>query len=142
MWVNGKAYGKSSMANLRYCGKIASWEGVPLYPADPVEALECEEVIDLIEDARTPLMKAAGSGKEAMAALLAEGGEAAAKWALIDKRLEGMASCTGKALSIADLYLFTMTAYLVQPIAPLAGPIAEAMPDDALSQCAPRSRLT
>jgi glutathione S-transferase len=48
---------QQSRAIIRYVGKLANYDGKPLYPTDPMEAFNCDELIELIEDARAPLAK-------------------------------------------------------------------------------------
>merc|ERR1719301_315837 len=51
--VDGKPMDQSKSI-MRYLGKIIEYEGKPLYPTDPLEAFECDNLIDLVDDAKPP----------------------------------------------------------------------------------------
>ena len=69
-----------SKAILRYIGSIGSYNGVKLYPDDPMTRYHCDEVIDLVEDIRpmfvsTFAIKDLEEKMAARAALVAPGGK-------------------------------------------------------------------
>merc|ERR1712127_167211 len=91
--VDGKAMPQSK-AILRYVGRLAQWDGKPLYPEDPLAAFWADEIMDTLEDMAAPLMKTMGikdqAEKEAArAALFADDGAMTPWLQKIDKRLEG-----------------------------------------------------
>jgi len=67
--VNGVTYGQSN-AQLRYAGKLGG-----LYPADPVEALKVDELLDFVEVRRRRRRRRDG---------WCDGGMARARWRLIE----------------------------------------------------------
>ena len=104
---------------LRYLGKIFMYEGRPLYPADPVLAYKCDEVMDLIEDIRGPFVKTfaikdEGEKKAARLALVSEGGAMLEKISMLEARLGGT-WVNGDSLSIADIYVTCTLADFEQP---------------------------
>lgn len=107
---------QQSRAIIRYVGKLANYDGKPLYPTDPMEAFNCDELIELIEDARAPLAKTFAideqAAKEAArAALFAEDG-AISQWLMkIDRRLKTF----GPDLHVGDLYAFCLLNMMRQP---------------------------
>ena len=114
--VDGKVLGQSR-AILRYVGKaLATYEGRPLYPTDAMEAYECDELIELIEDLRAPLAKtfaiADQQEKEAArAALFAADGAYTRLLPKVDQRLAAF----GPAPHVGDLYAFSVLNMLRQP---------------------------
>jgi len=99
-------------AILRYLGKILQYEGKPLYPSDPMLAYKCDEVMDLLEDARGKFVTTFAIKDEAekMAARLAmvrEGGGMYPILQQLDTRI-GTEWCSGDSVSIADLYIVTV----------------------------------
>jgi glutathione S-transferase len=107
--VDGKPMDQSKSI-LRYLGKIIEYEGKPLYPTDPMEAFECDNLIDLVEDMRAPMGKTFGlpdgEREAARAALIAEDGPSAKFAAVIDSKVK---SRIGGSLTIGDIYCFVVT---------------------------------
>eukprot|EP01062_Namystynia_karyoxenos_P041189 TRINITY_DN299_c0_g1_i1.p1 TRINITY_DN299_c0_g1~~TRINITY_DN299_c0_g1_i1.p1 ORF type:complete len:252 (+),score=58.33 TRINITY_DN299_c0_g1_i1:83-757(+) len=102
-----------SLAILRYVGKIAHYEGSPLYPQDPLTAARVDELLDCMEDLHKPLMTTFSiqdqSEKEERRLQLITGDGAMRKsLTLLDERLGKSASgyAVGETLTIADLRLF------------------------------------
>jgi len=111
-----------SKAILRYVGKIAQFNGKPLYPADPMEAFYCDEVIEMVEDFR-PLAAAMFSNEDwadaekarVGAALVAPDGKMFPGMKKLDARLGNFAFSAGAAPSIADVYAVTVCFMFQQP---------------------------
>lgn len=107
--VDGKPMDQSRSI-LRYLGKIIEYEGKPLYPTDPMEAFECDNLMDLVEDMRSPIGKTFGlpdgEREAARAALLADDGPSAKFAAVIDSKVK---SRIGGSLTIGDIYCFIVT---------------------------------
>jgi len=113
--IDGKVMGQSR-AILRYLGKEVKYDGKPLYPVDSMEAYNCDELIELIEDARSPLGKTfsiqdQAEKEAARAALFAEDG-GIAKWLVkVDQRLASF----GPSPTIGDIYAFCIMNMFRQP---------------------------
>lgn len=104
---------------LRYVGKFLQHEGEPLYPTDPVLAFKCDEVIDLVEDARAKFVptfkiKDETERNAARLALVQPDGAMYPFFKMLDARLAGTWA-TGAGLSIADLYITGVLAIFEQP---------------------------
>lgn len=113
--IDGEVLGQSR-AILRYLGKQIAYEGKPLYPADPLEAYRCDELMDLVEDARQPLgrtfsIQDQGEKEAARAVLFAEDGAIAKELRKLDRRL----GFFGPDITIADLYVFSLMNSFRQP---------------------------
>jgi len=98
-----------SRAILRYIGKIAHYEGKPLYPEDPMEAMFCGEVIEMVEDCRLPFASTFGiqdqAEKEAArAALVKPEGKMYGPLTKLNERLGNFKFAAGDSPTIADLY--------------------------------------
>jgi len=98
-----------SRAILHYVGKIARYEGKPLYPEDPMEAFLCDEVIEMVEDVRPAMISTFGitdqAEKEAArAALVKPEGKMYGPLTKLNERLGHFKFAAGDAPSIADLY--------------------------------------
>eukprot|EP00746_Dinoflagellata_sp_MGD_P007713 gnl/MRDRNA2_/MRDRNA2_115329_c0_seq1.p1 gnl/MRDRNA2_/MRDRNA2_115329_c0~~gnl/MRDRNA2_/MRDRNA2_115329_c0_seq1.p1 ORF type:complete len:218 (-),score=43.60 gnl/MRDRNA2_/MRDRNA2_115329_c0_seq1:92-745(-) len=107
--VDGKPMDQSKSI-MRYLGKIIEYEGKPLYPTDPMEAFECDNLMDLVDDMRGPLGKTFGlpdgEREAARAALIAEDGPSTKFVKVIDEKVK---SRTGGTLTIGDIYCFCIT---------------------------------
>mmetsp|Transcript_139092 Transcript_139092/g.259348 ORF Transcript_139092/g.259348 Transcript_139092/m.259348 type:complete len:218 (+) Transcript_139092:48-701(+) len=107
--VDGKPMDQSKSI-LRYLGKIITYDGKPLYPSDPLEAFECDNLIDLVEDMRSPLGRTFGLPEEellkARAALVAEDGPSTKFAKIIDEKVK---TRIGGTLTIGDIYCFSVT---------------------------------
>jgi len=98
-----------SRAILRYVGRIARYEGKPLYPEDPMEAFLCDEVIEMVEDVRAHIGATYGiqdqTQKEAMrAAFVKPDGKMYGPLTNLNERLGNFKYAAGDAPTIADLY--------------------------------------
>lgn len=118
-------------AILRYVGKICRYEGRPLYPEDPMEALLCDEIIELAEDARSHLtatyaLATAAEKESTRAALVKPDGKIYANLSKLDEKLGQSRFAAGDSPSIADLYA-VMISHLFQAPSLYAG-----FPEDSL----------
>ncbi|KAJ9459114.1 Glutathione S-transferase 1 [Diplonema papillatum] len=110
--VEGKLISQSS-AQTRYACKLAKFEGKPLYPEDPYQALLVDELVDKVYDFMAPLMPtfviSDQKEKEAKRAELMVKGSPSEKWAshidsVLAKSTSGFA--VGDSLTMADLAIF------------------------------------
>lgn len=131
--IDGKAFAQSR-AILRYLGRIASFNGAPLYPTDPMEQLECDEFVEIAEDLRGPLVSSFGiqdqAEKEAARAALFTPDGKMTKWLkIIDRKL----AATEMKVTIGTIWsLITM---LRQPT------FLDGVPADALAPYANITKL-
>lgn len=107
-------------AILRYLGKLGSYEGKPLYSADAMEAYRCDEVIDLVDDMRGPIVKTfaiqdQAEKEAARAALIAPDGAMTPWIQRLDKRLGMHTWAAGESPSIADCYVVSVCLMIQQP---------------------------
>lgn len=114
--VDGQAMDQSR-AILRYLGKICKYEGKPLYPEDPMEAYQCDNLMELIVDMWSPLpptfaIQDQAEKEAARAALVADDGKVAKFLQTVDKKL---ADRLGKPVNIGDIYAFCITNMCRQP---------------------------
>jgi len=134
--IDGKAYAQSR-AILRYLGRICSYEGNPLYPLDPMEQLECDEMIEVAEDLRQPLLGSFAiqdqAEKEAFRAnLFAEDGKMT-KWLKVVDRMLGQKFPS--KVTIGTIYLWSLVTMLRQPT------FLDGVPADALAPYGNISKL-
>eukprot|EP00659_Diplonema_papillatum_P015226 gene15226-23256_t len=110
--VDGKLVSQS-IAQTRYACKLAKFEGKPLYPEDPFQALLVDELVDKVGDFFAPLIPtfsiADQKEKEAKRAELTVKGGPCEKWAanidgVLAKSSSGFA--VGDSLTMADLVIF------------------------------------
>jgi len=104
--VDGKAM-PQSRAILRYLGREMKYDGKPLYPEDSLAAYWCDELIELMEDTRSPIgatfaISDQAEKEAARAALVAEDGKITKMMVKLDARL----ATFGPDLTIGDLYVF------------------------------------
>jgi len=138
LFIDEKPHGIGPVPNVKKCGELAIFNGTSLYPADPAAARPCDEVLDMIEDARVAVMSKIFGGQDMAMKALGKGGDAAEKWALIDKCLEGRKWCAGDTMTVADLFLFTQSAMMTKPsFLEFFGPF----PEDALGSFANVKRV-
>mmetsp|Transcript_2822 Transcript_2822/g.4806 ORF Transcript_2822/g.4806 Transcript_2822/m.4806 type:complete len:222 (-) Transcript_2822:137-802(-) len=134
--VDGKAYGQSR-AILRYIGRIAQYEGAPLYPTDPIEQIECDEMVELGEDLRMPILPTfriqdQAEKEAARAALVAPDGGLTKFLKVLDKKL-GESFPT--KVNIGIIYIWCMTTMMRQPT------FLDGIPPDALNAYANITKL-
>lgn len=134
--IDGKPFAQSR-AILRYLGRVCSYEGAPLYPSDPMEQLECDEMIEMAEDLRGPLLGTFAVQDEAeklaaRAALVAEDGKMT-KWLKIIDRMLGKKFPTKP--TIGTVYLWSLVTMLRQPT------FLDGIPADALAPYANIAKL-
>eukprot|EP00755_Sulcionema_specki_P038668 Sspe_Gene.23826::Locus_9327_Transcript_1_1_Confidence_1.000_Length_1147::g.23826::m.23826/K04097/HPGDS; prostaglandin-H2 D-isomerase / glutathione transferase len=110
LYIDDVPYGQS-LAQLRYVGRLAKYEGKPLYPDDPLEALKVDEKLDTVLDFILPFIPTFTMPEEerepARRELIKVGGMCNAILTTLDRALEGSTYLTS-SLSIADLKLFSM----------------------------------
>jgi len=114
---DGKTVLAQSRAILRYLGKVATYDGAPLYPTDPAAAHACDALIDLAEDMRSPIgatfaIEDQAAKEAARAALFADGGKSAKWLKVMDAVLAGDPMTT---VTIGHVYAFCMVAMFRQP---------------------------
>lgn len=119
-----------SKSIMRYLGKIFTYEGKPLYPTDPKEAYLCDNLMDLIDDARGPLNKTfaiqdQAEKEAARAAMFNDDGPLTKFLNGIDKVVAGR---IGKDVNIGDVYTFSITNMFRTPT------FLDGVPDGALSK--------
>eukprot|EP01059_Diplonema_ambulator_P032234 TRINITY_DN622_c0_g1_i2.p1 TRINITY_DN622_c0_g1~~TRINITY_DN622_c0_g1_i2.p1 ORF type:complete len:238 (+),score=62.38 TRINITY_DN622_c0_g1_i2:53-715(+) len=102
-----------SFAILRYTGKVALYEGKPLYPTCPLEALKVDEFIDFVAEIYHPInptftMTDPEEIKAARAKLVTDDGVVTKWMKYIDELLGNSSSgfAVGDSLTIADLAVF------------------------------------
>lgn len=126
--IDGKAYAQSR-AILRYLGRICSYEGAPLYPSDPIEQMECDEMVEVAEDLRQPLLGTFAfqdqAEKEAARAALFTTDGKMTKWLKIIDRMLGQKFPT--KVTIGSIYLWSLITMLRQPT------FLDGIPADALA---------
>merc|ERR1712151_1008664 len=100
-----------SRAILRYIGSIGSYKGSKLYPTKPLERFYCDEIIEMVEDVRSPMPAtfsiADQKEKEAarLALVTAPDGPCYKTLMKLNKRLEMFPWAAGDKPTIADAYL-------------------------------------
>jgi len=112
---DGMTMGQSK-AILRYLGKEITYDGEPLYPKDSMKAYKCDELIDLIEDMRSPIaptfaIKDQAEKEAARAALFAPDGKITKFLEKLEKRLDTF----GPNVTIGDIYAFCIINMMRQP---------------------------
>mmetsp|Transcript_99251 Transcript_99251/g.155184 ORF Transcript_99251/g.155184 Transcript_99251/m.155184 type:complete len:234 (-) Transcript_99251:57-758(-) len=110
-----KVYLTQSLAILRYVGRIGSFNGKTLYPAeDPLTQAFCDEVIGIVEDIRPLIMPTFAiqdqAEKEAArkALVTAPDGKMLPGLTKLNNRLAKFAFAAGDAPTIADCYVVTL----------------------------------
>eukprot|EP01059_Diplonema_ambulator_P008012 TRINITY_DN17542_c0_g1_i11.p1 TRINITY_DN17542_c0_g1~~TRINITY_DN17542_c0_g1_i11.p1 ORF type:complete len:220 (+),score=98.60 TRINITY_DN17542_c0_g1_i11:1157-1816(+) len=102
-----------SVAMARWAAKISKYEGRPLYPEDPLEALRVDEVGDMIQDVFLPMVKSYSLPEDERekfcVAAVSEGGDVH-KWlvhidSILGRSTSGFA--VGDHLTLADISIFT-----------------------------------
>jgi len=109
-----------SRAILRYVGSIGSYNGVPLYPSDPMQRYYCDEAIELIEDFRPAMVPTfaiqdQAEKEAARLALVRPGGKIYDGLKKLNDRLAKFAFCAGDAPSVADCYVVAVIYLFQQP---------------------------
>eukprot|EP01060_Flectonema_neradi_P032962 TRINITY_DN5385_c0_g1_i1.p1 TRINITY_DN5385_c0_g1~~TRINITY_DN5385_c0_g1_i1.p1 ORF type:complete len:219 (+),score=48.50 TRINITY_DN5385_c0_g1_i1:48-704(+) len=112
MYIGDKVIGQSA-AQMRYAGRISKFEGKPLYPTDPLLALQVDEFVDYVSEMHGPMatafkMQNQDEKRAFRAKAFATGGDIH-KWisyvdSLLGKSRSGFA--VGDHLTIADLATF------------------------------------
>eukprot|EP01060_Flectonema_neradi_P021892 TRINITY_DN299_c0_g1_i1.p1 TRINITY_DN299_c0_g1~~TRINITY_DN299_c0_g1_i1.p1 ORF type:complete len:241 (+),score=55.14 TRINITY_DN299_c0_g1_i1:64-723(+) len=116
--VGERVFGQS-YAQLRYASKISKFEGRPLYPTDPLLALEVDEFADMMTDLFAPIaasfkMTDTAERDALRAKSVAEGGDVHKWLSFIDTQLGKSKSgfAVGDYLTMADVIAFCF----IQPL--------------------------
>jgi len=109
-----------SRAILRYVGTIGKYNGKSLYPDDPMERYNCDEVIEMVEDFRphmapTFAIQDQAEKEKARFDLVQPEGKMYPGLEKLNKRLGKFSFAAGESPSVADLYVVTVCYLLQQP---------------------------